>query len=338
MKSLLLKHIQSKKITQMPLTQLQNILPGDTEYTTFANVIKEFETLGILRPVKKHGTNNKSIPLYYTYRINKAYFKDQLLETIQSYRLKVHPSIQLQVYFSLDAKQWEKDLPYIKKIDQYLKKNGLPLLEVSAPERSYALVEDEKWIDFKGGKSVLQRIGLWDKLKIAYNTDPLMLAIHPKHIQKEQHAHLIVENKATFYEMLEGLEKTAFTSLVYGSGWKIVSNAHRLEQQMGLKKGTGTVYYFGDLDHEGITIWHILNEKQPVIPAIPFYQELLKKEATQGKSNQKIHSEAVNHFIKYFPKEDAVKIKTVLASKYYYPQEGLTKEELALLWRQGQWI
>jgi len=90
--------------------------------------------------------------------------------------------------------------------------------EGSAPERSYELLGDEKWIDFKGGKALLQRIRLWDKLKINYNVDPLMVAVNSGILWKSAHCHLVVENKATFHDCLESLNISPLTALLYGAG------------------------------------------------------------------------------------------------------------------------
>lgn len=313
------------------------MFPGDTAYGSLAALIKNYEAEGILKPVKSHRTNGKNPPLYNTYRINKAHFKDQLLDHIQATRLKVHRGINLQGYFSLDERAWEKDLPFITAIDAYIKKDGLPAKEASAPERSYEILGDEKWIDFKGGKALLQRIGLWDELRITYNADPLMVAVNPKMINQAEHRHLVVENKATFYDCLEHLKETGFTSLVYGAGWKAVSNLGLLPKQLGLDSVKNQVYYFGDLDYEGISIWHFLKDRIDVILAVPFYQALLTKTKTLGKENQRKNLEALEQFKNCFLKEEGQKIKSLLEAGFYYPQEGLSKEQIKEAWGQIKW-
>lgn len=337
MDKVLRTYLQSRKSVQISLSELQSIFPGETDYSDFANLIKQFEAENILKPVKKHNTNNKSIPLYHTYRINKSYFKDRLLDHIQSTILKVHESLNLQTYFSLDEKTWKKDLPFIKKIDQYIKGKGFPKNEASAPERSYEMIGDEKWIDLKGGKALLQRIGIWDKLKITYNVDPLMAAINPKMINQSEHLHLVVENKATFYDCLESLEDTSFTSLIYGAGWKIVCNIAMLDKQLGIEGSKSKIYYFGDLDYEGISIWYMLREKDNINLAVPFYQALLSKVPTPGKVNQRKNSEALEQFISCFSKEEEKRIETLLESGCYYPQEGLSKAQIKKVWRGMEW-
>lgn len=334
LEKIIISYLKSRKNREIPLIELGKLFSGEIDYQSFAKAVQLLEEKDILRPVKSHKTNNKPIALYNTYRINKSYFKDQLLDQIQSFKLDAHENLDLQSYFSLDEKEWKKDLPYILIINKYIKENAFPHNEASAPERSYELVADEKWIDEKGGKSLLQRLGILDMLKISYNTDPLMLAINSRLINNQPYIHMIVENKASFYDFLNCIEETNLTSLVYGSGWKIVSNIIMLEKQLGLKDSKQQLYYFGDLDYEGISIWHTLNEKKPILPAVDFYRALIQKPMSKGKENQKENSKAVENFISYFSIEEASKIKELLKGKSYYPQEGLNKDEIKAIWEK----
>lgn len=333
----ILSYLKSRKNKEIPLMELENLVEGDTEYKDFAMQIKILEEKDILRPVKAHKTNLKTIPLYNTYRINKTYFKDKFIDKIQIVKLQLHPSIDLKAYTSLKEKEWDRDLPYIKKIDKYIQKNGFPDQEVSSPERSYQIIGDEKWIDEKGGRRLLERLKLWEKLKVSYKNDPLMMAINPNEIGKDVYMHMIVENKATFHMFLDLLHETTFTSLIYGAGWKIVSNIVMLEKQLGLEGCYHKLFYFGDIDYEGISIWNALNEKRSTDIAVPFYKSLMNKPFTKGKENQRRNEGALNNFLEYFNDNERKEIKTLLNSKGYYPQEGLKKEEIKAIWRNGGW-
>lgn len=330
---IILEHLKSRKRKEIFLSEIEKLFEGNTEYHKFAEAVLKLQEKGIIIPIKSHKTNNKSISLYNTYRINKSYFKDQLIEKIQTFKLKSHKDIKVQSYFSKSEREWAKDFPYIQVINNYLNENGFPQREVSSPERSYEIVGDEKWIDEKGGKKLLERLNIFHKLKISYNVDPLMIAVNPKQINNPPYKHMIVENKATFYDFLYNLYKTEFTSLVYGAGWKIVSNIYMLEVQLGLKGYDHRLFYFGDLDYEGISIWESINEKLNVIPAVSFYSGLLNKPSTKGKTNQTKNENGVNKFSTYFSKEESNKIKNLLNQESYYPQEGLNKEEIFKIWR-----
>lgn len=330
-----LKTLKNKRIVS--LGELEKLFSGNMTYEVFAKEINEFEESNILREIKEHGKNNKPIPLANTYRLNKYALKKAFIDEIQRLQLKVHKDINLSSFLSLSEKQWKKDLPYIEIIDLYLKEKGIPTDRATSQERAFHLVKDEKWIDEGGGKVLLERLGIWERLKINNEPDPLMLAVNPNSFLEAEHKHLIVENKATYYGLLDAICSTEFTSLIYGVGWKIISSISSIEKQLSLEGKEHTLYYFGDIDFEGIAIWNSLNEKVSVKPVVSFYNELLKKDSAKGKENQNKNQEALNNFLEFFDKENQEKIRDVLQNKGYYPQEGLNKKELQDIWRKSSW-
>lgn len=292
---------------------------------------------GFIEAIKSHGKNWRGLP--NGFRIQKGRVKQPLIEEIQEMQFKMNPVIELRVYFSSSKKKWMEDKPWIVMIDQYLQKKGLPTTFTNSSERSYELMKDEKWIDEKGGKAILERINLFDKLMIMKSPDPLMFAINPIKLISNQrvHKHLVVENKATYSGLLDSLAITNFTTLVYGSGWKITSSLNQLSKQLGLtnKEEQHEIFYFGDLDYEGISIYFHLYEKYNVKLALSFYQAMLRKPFYKGKENQTRNEVAVHHFLNYFGKEDQEMITAMFQANGYYPQEALTKEELHSIWRNS---
>lgn len=330
-----LKSLKNKKT--ISLGELEKLFSGDIAYELFAGEINRLIELDILREIKEHGKNNKPIPLANTYRLNKYALRKTFIDKIQCFQLRVHKDINLSSFLSLSEQQWKNDLAYIKMIDIYLNEKGFPTGNVTPQERSFQLVRDEKWIDEGGGKVLLERLGILSKLKINNEPDPLMLAVNPKNFSQAEYSHLIVENKATYYGLLSALDSTKFTTLIYGAGWKIISGISHLEKQLSLGGRKHTLYYFGDIDFEGIAIWNALNKKVPTEPACDFYRELVKKNSAKGKENQNKNQEALNNFLKFFDKENQNNIKYTLENKGYYPQEGLNKKELQDIWRKFQW-
>lgn len=333
----ILTHLKNYKKATIPLIQLTKLFAGDVAYQQFASAIRSLIAKGILKPVLAHGTNGNLIPLHNTYRINKQLLYSSIVEEIQHYGFICHPEIKLNSYFSLATSYWLQDLPLIEKIDLYLKENGLPNYAVTSPERSLELWGDEKWIDEGGGRGLLERIGLWEKLKIADIPDPLMLAVNPHLLANQKHQHLIVENKAIFYALLHQLENSFWSSLVFGSGWKIIANLTKLEAQLGLQGQAHVVHYFGDLDPEGISIWYALQKKYPIKLALSFYQALLQKPPYRGKENQQKNKVAIEAFQSQFPPHEREILQNLLYTDHYYPQEALTKEEVQKIWRQTSW-
>lgn len=328
------KLIQHKKSTIL-LSELEALYTAKTKnpsYDNFAREIINLEKEGVLEMVKKKGRNEHSPSLAYHYRIHRAKLMKGHHEQILAQRLIFHPAMNLDAYFSLNMEIWQKDLPYLKRVNNYICKYGFPTDLVPAPERSFELVQDEKWIVEGRGSELLTRIGLWEKLKILPVSDPLMFAINPNQMNNTNHLHLIVENKTTYQALLPALTKTRFTTLIYGCGNKITKNIENFDAQVPLK-GDHQFLYFGDLDQSGITIWHSLNKRSKVDPAYPFYHACLQKRAVKGKTNQRPNPQALEEFLVFFPTHEQEKIKQILYDGAYYPQEILKTKELQEIWR-----
>lgn len=338
MRKEILAFLKTYRKTIIPLSQLENLFPGSITYSQFVETVQLLEKEGLLKPVLARGTNGKSPPLYHAYRIDKQRLKIDLVKEIQHYSLLFHPAIKLSAYFSLSEEDWQRDLPPLKKVNAYLQDHGLPQKEATNPERSLELFADEKWIDEKGGQALLERVQLWDQLKIADSPDPLMLAVNPVAMNKTDHCHLIVENKAIFYALLKLLTGSPWTSLIFGSGWKILANLTMAVPQLGLVEKNHLFYYFGDLDPEGIAIWYGLREKYSVELALPFYQALLTKPCFEGKANQLPNPVAIKAFSSQFHPRDGDLIAELLGTGRYHPQEALDPDDLAIIWRDEKWI
>ncbi|AWI04511.1 Wadjet anti-phage system protein JetD domain-containing protein [Clostridium drakei] len=333
----LINYLKSYKKATITLGELENLVPGNYSYNTFAESIMQLIDDNILIKKNPKITNGKEVPLPYKFGINKYELRREHIDNIQRYALNISEEIDLQEYFNLSEEVWNKDLPYIHKINEYIEKNGLPKDYVTPQERSFNIAKDEKWIAEKGGKKLLERIKLWEKLNIIDSTEPLMLAVNPRQFSKAKYCHLVVENKATFMALLDVLQDTEFTSLIFGSGWKIVGNINMLNRQLGIK-GTSRIFYFGDLDNEGISIWNSLNEKVCANLAVEFYRELIKKPYSQGKETQQKNDKALKNFTSFFYNEEKTKLEEILKNGGYLPQEALNKDELGHIWRNTKWV
>ncbi|RDW17061.1 hypothetical protein CWR48_15350 [Oceanobacillus arenosus] len=305
-------------------------------YAAFADQVLEMESLGYLEMVKSKGRNHHTPSLAYQYKINKGKLNKEYHQELQRYRLKLHDGINLDAYFNLDRTTWKHDLPYLEKIHQYIVKNGFPLEDAAAPERSFELVRDEKWIVEQKGSEILNRIGLWEQFRILPVSDPLMFAINPLMIHQQTQLHLIVENKTTYQGLLPVIMKTDFSTLIYGSGNKIVKSIENFTSQYPIE-ANHIFYYFGDLDQSGITIWNSLNKRQTAIPAYPFYHACLSKPRAYGKTNQRPNEAALNEFLTFFNEEQQIQINELLSKGAYYPQEVLKTKELQHIWEDAEW-
>ncbi len=319
----------SYKKKTIELSKFEKLCSGKITYEDFASTIQSLIDEDILTPFKTNTSNLKEPSLHYKYRFNKPKLNTDISHEIHLAQKKYN-IINLSNYYHTDHKSWKDDLPYIKQIHEYLLiNNTLPQGEVLHTELSFQLVGDEKWIEKGKGQTVLERLGLWDSIKIQKHPDPLMLAVDTAKTTQDQHIHyhLIVENKSTYYALVTELTNTVFTSLIYGQGWKITSNIITLEQQLPSLKTSHEIYYFGDLDYEGIAIWYKLNQIRKVDIAAPFYKELLGQKESYGSKNQKRQEEAVQQFLSCFGEEKEI-INNLLIKGNYYPQEAILEKDL----------
>ncbi|MET1249392.1 Wadjet anti-phage system protein JetD domain-containing protein [Sporolactobacillus sp. STCC-11] len=325
----------SKKTVE--LGELEKLLtPFFQTYETFADRILQFEKENVLIMVRSTGRTIRTPSLALKYRINKSALSGDYHQELQHYRAKLHTAINLDGYYRADPSLWENHLPYLLKIDRYLKTHGFPTDLVPAPERSYELVEDEKWIDEKGGKELLEKIGLYARLTIIPVSDPLMFAINPLKLNEKEQYHLIVENKTTYQGLLPVLKETNCATLIYGCGKAVVKSIEQFSMQYPID-AEHHFLYFGDLDREGLSIWYSLNQKQAARPALPFYLACLKKAPAVGKAYQRSRSLATEQFLAYFSEQQAERIRTMLHDGKYYPQEILKTRELQHIWRGTDW-
>ncbi|MCZ0701593.1 hypothetical protein J2T56_000203 [Natronobacillus azotifigens] len=330
----LLATYRKKTITLSELEQLMKVYFHT--YQEFSQAIVELEEEKILRMVKAKGRTARTPSLAFHYRINKSLLAKDFHIELQNYRTTLHPAITIDTYYGKDPSLWKADLPYLLKLDYYLKHYPFPTEQAPAPERSYELVGDEKWIVEKGGKELLDRVGLFEKLQIIPVSEPLMFALNPTKIAEQNQYHLIVENKTTYQGLLPVLLETIFSTLIYGSGKSVIKSIEQFPSQYPVM-ANHHYFYFGDIDREGISIWYSLAKKQLLQLALPFYQACLTREPTIGKEYQQERTEAVMAFLSVFSNEHQKQIRKVINEGKYYPQETLKAKELQQIWRDTDW-
>ncbi|WP_186381072.1 Wadjet anti-phage system protein JetD domain-containing protein [Paenibacillus xylanexedens] len=314
------------------------------DYDSFAQAVGDLMHEGYLIEMKSSGRNSRTPSLALRFRMGHGLLKMEFQAQLQKLQLEMHPLISLDQYYKLGENVWKQDAAAVHRINEYLKRYGLPDLVVSASERSYALVQDEKWIMEQGGKATLIRLGLWDHLLIRAEYDPLMMAVNPymmintSAVEEIPCLHLIVENKTTFQALLPVMTESCFHTLIYGCGNKISGNIDMFDKQFPLQGGQHQFYYFGDIDHTGIQIWHSVSHKRDIKPALPFYQACLQKKYTTGKQNQRVNYDALIAFQSHFSQKEQQQLQNCLQSSGYYPQESLSAFELQKIWRDTNWI
>ena len=322
---------------RISLKELQkNLSSYKDQYDYVMDLIEK----GRIKPVKASGTNGKSPSLYLEYwLVEEAKDYTELKEELL-YRMVPEISID---YYMAHLAIYEQDRQWVLLLNGFLKEHKQNLLDAkSLNERSFEIWKREKFLLKEQGKKILKRCQIdLDVLNVYETTEPLAYYSHTR--QTPQNI-LIVENKDTFYSMrkylLEGNERILgmpVGTLIYGAGKGIFKSFQDFEfcvEPYMTAKGN-EIYYFGDLDYEGIGIYEnfasVFGGEWEIKPFIEGYEAMVEKAEkieqlpdTKTGQNKRIRE----LFFSYFSKEMVEKMMWILEAGQYIPQEILTITDL----------
>lgn len=322
---------------RISLKELQKSL---SDYKEQYEYVMDLIEKGRIKPVKASGMNGKSPALYLEYWLveevkDYTQLKEELL-----YRMV--PEISIDYYMSHLA-MYEQDRQWVLLLNDFLKGHKQNLLYAkSLNERSFEIWKREKFLSKEQGKKILKRCQIdLDVLNVYETTEPLAYYSHTR--QTPQNI-LIVENKDTFYSMrkylLEGNDVILgmpVGTLIYGAGKGIFKSFQDFEfcvEPYMTQKGN-EIYYFGDLDYEGIGIYEnfasVFCGEWEIKPFVEGYEAMIDKAEVIGQlpdtktgQNKRIRE----LFFSYFSKEMVEKMTRILEAGQYIPQEILTITDL----------
>lgn len=264
-------------------------------------------------------------------------------------------------YYNQPITAWEWDFHYIKLLSDYLM-SGMEPERASVQERSYEIFHDDTVLTEY--PELLERLGVsMEQLNIVAQPDPLMLAVQ---CGRQPHGgwcqHFAVETKEAYYGLYPVLNRTRFSTVIYGAGWKLAGNLFQLPYQIGREWYKHRVWYFGNMSYDGICLWYAIKKKLPagmeLKLAVPMYKAMLLyppvKQAKSGAGGkapggqsgdvdirsvpEPMYSvqagEAVEAFCREFEPEDAAIWRDILGKNMYYPQSMLGNQELQKLFRE----
>ena len=322
---------------RISLKELQKSL---SDYKEQYDYVMDLIEKGRIKPVKASGTNGKSPSLYLEYwLVEEAKDYTELKEELL-YRMVPEISID---YYMAHLAMYEQDRQWVLLLNGFLKEHKRDLLcAKSLNERSFEIWKREKFLLKEQGKKILKRCQIdLDVLNVYETTEPLAYYSHTR--QTPQNI-LIVENKDTFYSMrkylLEGNEVILgmpVGTLIYGAGKGIFKSFQDFEfcvEPYMTTKGN-EIYYFGDLDYEGIGIYEnfasVFGGEWEIKPFIEGYEAMVEKAEkieqlpdTKTGQNKRIRE----LFFSYFSKEMVEKMTRILEAGQYIPQEILTITDL----------
>lgn len=297
---------------------------------------------GQIKPIKASGLNGKKPALYQSYWLLEESRDLGHLEEELKYRMS--PVIKVDYYLS-HLKVYQEDRPWVLLMDEFLKHNGAALqTKVSMNERSFEIWYREKFLKQEQGLKVLSRMGIsLESLNLYETTEPLPYYSHTKKIPQNI---LIIENKDTFYTMRRYLMNgggpilgVEIGTLIYGSGKGILRSFKdfSLCVEPYINDAGNTIFYFGDLDYEGIRIYEKLSElfqgQFEILPMRQAYKAMLERADdwellpdTKAGQNRRLG----DRFWNYFEETERKSMDALLRSGKYIPQEILTIHLLSM--------
>lgn len=329
-----IKYNGKKKLTLDEISKLYRI----DNYTELANFVIENINNGAIKPIKSSKTNGKNPTLYNAYRVIQPELDNS--QFIDELRYKLNSTLKLDYYIN-NLEKYKEDREYIICLSNYVESHKELLLEtVSLNERSFEIWGREKFLQKEGGIRIIKNLGLdLDRLNIYETTEPLSYYSHHKNIPQNV---LILENKDTFYSMrrhlLNGNEMILglpIGTLIYGKGKGISKSFKDFTYcvEPYLSDESNQIFYFGDLDYEGILIYEILckifEDKTLIKPFLNAYSCMLKKANkdllpyTKEGQNKNIGS----YFLDAFEEKERTEIIDILNMNKYIPQEILSSRD-----------
>ena len=328
----LIKFILQKKTKTMNLSEVYEKLK--LPYTPQSdkiinNILTNLEEKGYIQPLK---TTNKDLQgSFKKYKIKKL--KEENEEKIKEEILKLHKKIKID-YFLKHPKEYIKYKEIITPINEFIKQtNGRKIETITVNERSYQIYKNEKCL--KENEEILKKLGLTYKDLYAYDTyEPFFYYINTEYeIRKlKNKTILIIENKDTFWTIVKAIQKLKIENIymiIYGEGKKILKSFSFIEEFKIDSKDN--IYYFGDIDFEGINIYVSLKEKYNKYNISAYtkgYETILDIEKTPEKvrKNQNINQDKIEKFINEFDKKYKDKLIEIFNNKKYIPQEVFNYE------------
>lgn len=299
-------------------------------------------TEGKIKPVKSAGNNGRKPALCLSYWLPEETdaSREELEEEL---KYKLVPLLSVDYYLS-HLKEYKKDRPWVLQLNEYLlsSRNYLKQPE-SVNERSFEIWNREKFLTREQGTKILKRCGLdRDFLNMYETAEPIAYYCHSRQVPQNM---LILENKDTFFSMrrflLNGNKKIfgiEIGTLIYGGGKRIVKSFRDFDLSVEpyMKAQNNRIYYFGDLDYEGIGIYESLaqqcgDNRRPV-PLTAAYEKMMEKARKVAKlpeTKEHQNRNLADVFFSYFSDTAVKEMQEILEKNQYVPQEILSFRDFA---------
>lgn len=316
---------------------LENLLKkeSDAPYTLQYSRILQLMESGKIKPLKASGTNGKKPALYREYWLLEE--KKDYHALTEELKYNLVPDISIDYYLS-HPDIYEQDREWVLLLSEYLRSSKEKLEHPeSVNERSFEIWGREKFLTREQGKRILKRCGVdIESVNIYRTAEPLAYYSHTRKVPQNL---LILENKDTFYSMRRHLMEENkeilgmhIGTLIYGAGKGILRSFQEFDlcAEPYMKDAGNKIYYFGDLDYEGIGIYERLAETArshwEIIPFKQAYEAMLKKAGEKKElpdTKEQQNRNILDQFFSYFGENCVKEMKRILENEKYIPQEIL---------------
>lgn len=310
----------------------------------YADIMLELSQ-GTLAPVRSAGTNGKkpALPVAFWEYVKEPDYGD----VSEKLDFKLHPLLHT-AYYRKHPEQFAQDEDKIMRLSTYLTEH-IDLLELpeTMNERSFEIFGREKFFQQEGGLQFCSRLGIERGQLNFYDTaEPLSYYSYSK---KTPQNILIIENKDTFFDIRRYMNYVdnrilgkMFDTVIYGAGKGIYRTfSDYVQGAEDYFNAENMLYYFGDIDYEGILIyehlagmpWENLSGKAVRIDLfVTAYEKMLDKAENTGLENlpdtkEKQNSNIGTLFLSFFKQRYQEQIVQILRAGKYIPQEILNEHD-----------
>lgn len=220
----------------------------------------------------------------------------------------------------------------LQQLDAFLKQDAGARAKVPIKERSLEIFLDEKRLDVLANSALFRpdRLKLDRDLRCEIIGEPLPWKRGP--MEAAQHPVIVLENAATWHSYCRwNAERRLFSAVVYGCGNRFVDGVRYLADVFGEIGGPRRVFYFGDLDAQGLLIPQEASNRLTTfgLPAVEPHLWSYRKLLLLGiRSEQSSESDAISPTVCDWLADCAEPARQLLASGKRIAQESIGWEFL----------
>jgi len=298
-------------------------------YPAFYRAVRDLQQDGEILPVRSSREDNGMHPTLEMKWRKKS--RENIQRWTDAMFIKAaQAGLDLSAHKRSPVLQTDKEWNWIIKVMEFLQ-NPRSHDEISKEERSYQLFGYEKLLDDgEEGDKFMKRVGLSlnDLRAISYG-EPFVYWRNPSSPLLTDA--LIMENLSAFHTVKRAISTYGsiygmnIDLLIYGEGTHIERSLPYVEE---ISLPT-MIYYAGDLDPHGISIYLRLREKYPqylMLPAEALYRAMIRNHTHTTSAHGEFRNDSLERFLSELGTDSSneQKIRELWENKRRIPQEAVS--------------